>query len=167
MRARALALTLAIFLASHLSTSAWSAEIIGRPSVIDGDTIEIHGTRIRLSGIDAPESWQSCKRADDSDYRCGRDAANALDEWLAKSLPTRCREVDRDRYRRVVAECWRADGHSVATWMVRNGHALDWPHYSLGAYADDERAAESSRSGLWQGSFIAPWDARKRRRLGM
>ena len=28
----------------------------GRASVIDGDTLEVQGTRIRLFGIDAPES---------------------------------------------------------------------------------------------------------------
>ncbi len=32
------------------------ADITGKPRVIDGDTIEIAGERIRLHGIDAPES---------------------------------------------------------------------------------------------------------------
>ena len=30
--------------------------IVGVPSVTDGDSLEIRGTRIRLHGIDAPES---------------------------------------------------------------------------------------------------------------
>lgn len=34
--------------------------IAGQASVIDGDTIEIHGERIRLVSIDAPESRQPC-----------------------------------------------------------------------------------------------------------
>ncbi len=36
------------------------AEITGKPRIIDGDTIEIGGARIRLHGIDAPEAGQSC-----------------------------------------------------------------------------------------------------------
>ena len=40
-----------------------SPEIVGRASVIDGDTIDLHGVRVRLSGIDAPESAQLCRSA--------------------------------------------------------------------------------------------------------
>jgi endonuclease YncB( thermonuclease family) len=39
-----------------MSGEAIATSLIGRASVIDGDTLEIHGTRIRLFGIDAPES---------------------------------------------------------------------------------------------------------------
>jgi hypothetical protein len=45
--------------------------LAGRASVIDGDTLEIHGTRIRLWGIDAPESNQLCRGEDSLQYRCG------------------------------------------------------------------------------------------------
>jgi endonuclease YncB( thermonuclease family) len=59
--------------------------IAGIPSIIDADTLEIHGTRIRLEGIDAPESRQLCQDASGQDYRCGQRAAllNAVDEHLA------------------------------------------------------------------------------------
>ncbi len=46
------ALTIALCL---LATPAL-ADVTGTASVIDGDTIEIHGQRIRLHGIDAPEN---------------------------------------------------------------------------------------------------------------
>ncbi|MBA5775802.1 thermonuclease family protein [Stappia sp. F7233] len=136
--------------------------LIGRASVIDGDTIEIRGERIRFNGIDAPESRQLCQDANGHNYRCGTAAANALATFLARSSPTRCEYVDRDRYGRVVADCYRADGSSVAAWLVRNGHALDWPRYSRGRYAADQRTAKTDRTGIWQGTFEKPWEWRAR-----
>jgi endonuclease YncB( thermonuclease family) len=44
------------------------ADIAGVASVIDADTLEIHGTRIRLHGVDAPESGQQCNRADGTSW---------------------------------------------------------------------------------------------------
>ncbi len=66
------ALTIALCL---LATPAL-ADVAGVASVIDGDTIEVHGQRIRLHGIDAPESRQLC-RLDGKPWQCGKDAANA------------------------------------------------------------------------------------------
>jgi hypothetical protein len=52
-------LLIAAFLAS--TAAALPAELIGQASVIDRDTLEIHGTRVRLWGIYAPESAQLCR----------------------------------------------------------------------------------------------------------
>ena len=78
--------------------------IIGRASVIDGDTIEIRGQRIRLFGIDAPESRQTCTDPKGVSYRCGQRAAQALDYRISDS-PVTCEPKDRDRYGRIVAVC--------------------------------------------------------------
>jgi len=134
--------------------------IIGTPSVVDGDTIEIHGQRIRFNGIDAPESRQLCKDANGLDYPCGRRSAEALDAFLAESRPVQCTFVAWDRYHRFVGDCHRADGASVASWMVEHGQALDWPQYSHGSYADLQALAKSAKVGLWTGEFEAPWDWR-------
>ncbi len=54
-----------------LLAPAANAEIAGRASVIDGDTIEIHGQHIRLHGVDAPKKGQPCYNAAGQPYRCG------------------------------------------------------------------------------------------------
>ncbi|WP_246804836.1 thermonuclease family protein [Mesorhizobium mediterraneum] len=132
----------------------------GRASVIDGDTVEIKGKRIRFNGIDAPESRQYCSDAKGFEYPCGRRAAQALDKFLAASRPLRCSFVDRDRYGRLVGNCDRADGRSVQRWLVEQGLALDWPRYSNGAFAAEQVSAKAARRGVWQGRFDQPWDWR-------
>ena len=137
--------------------------ITGRASVIDADTIEITGQRIRLDGIDAPESWQTCRRANGEGYQCGRDAADALDQFLAESRPTICDVVDHDRYKRAVARCKRNDGASVNAWLVSQGWAVDWERYSHGRFAAEQVAAKSQGLGIWQGEFTLPCIARAER----
>ena len=107
---------------------ALAETITGQASIIDGDMLEIHGQRIRLSGIDAPESDQLCRGDDSMQYRCGAKSANELDDHIA-GRPVSCEGVGRDQYGRVVAVC-TIGGEDVAMWLVRNGFAFDWPRYS-------------------------------------
>lgn len=146
--------------------AAFADELIGRASVIDGDTIEIRGEHIRIFGIDAPESSQLCTDKVGAEYRCGKVAADALDAFLAQSLPLTCNVVDHDRNHRAVASCKRTDGADVATWLVNNGYALDWPLYSKGEYAALQAKAQAARAGIWQGDFQEPWAFRHDRRAG-
>ena len=55
---------------------------------VDADTLDIHSQRIRLVGVDAPESKQKCLDAGGTLYRCGADAANALDQWINRNPVT-------------------------------------------------------------------------------
>jgi endonuclease YncB( thermonuclease family) len=131
--------------------------IIGQASVIDGDTIEIHRTRIRLYGIDAPESGQTCL-VEGSPTRCGQQAALALADKIASHIVT-CEPKDRDRYDRVVAIC-RAAGEDLNAWMVAQGMAVAYRQYSIDYVPQEEQAAASKR-GIWKGEFIFPWDWRR------
>ena len=149
----------AFVLLGLISQPTSAAELIGRASVIDGDTIEIHGQRIRLWGIDAPESRQPCY-INGKSWPCGRRAAFALSDELGQRTVA-CKERGHDRYHRVVAICSVA-GVDIAAWLVSNGWALDWPRYSHRAYAADQDEAASGKRGMWQGSFDKPWKWRHR-----
>jgi endonuclease YncB( thermonuclease family) len=147
-----------------ISGAAFADELIGQASVIDGDTIEIHGARVRIFGIDAPESNQLCHDAHSYQYRCGQKASNALFDFVARR-PVECVEVDRDLYKRAVSVC-TVDGTDIADWLVRNGLALDWPQYSKGGYATAQAEAKREQRGMWTGSFKEPWTYRACRRAG-
>ena len=129
--------------------------LTGQASIIDGDTLEIHGTRIRLWGMDAPESSQFCRGEDSLQYRCGAKAANDLDAFIG-GRSVSCIPISLDQYRRTVAAC-SVGGVDLGEWLVSNGLALDWPQYSKGKYDAIQRSAEHAGRGIWAGSYVEPW----------
>src|SRR5260370_37811602 len=130
-------------------------DLTGQASVIDGDTLEIHGTRIRLWGIDAPESSQLCRGDDSQQYRCGAKSANDLDAYIARR-PVLCVAVSLDQYGRTVAIC-SVDGVNLGEWLVRYGLAFDWPQYSKRKYDAAQRDTEHAGRGMGTGSYVEPW----------
>lgn len=150
-----------ILLVVATALSAAPGSLVGRASVIDGDTLEIAEQRVRLWGVDAPEARQPCRQGG-RPYRCGQVAANALSDYVGQRTVS-CRPVGRpDRYRRIVARCSVA-GSDLGAWMVRQGWALDYSRYSGRAYEVDQDHAQSGRKGLWAGDFQAPWEWRRSR----
>lgn len=146
---------LSLVIASPASATTFS----GVASVVDADTLEIHGQRIRLHGIDALEGQQTCFAPEPT--RCGQQAALALSDYLQRRTVT-CKQTDIDRYKRVVARC-SVGGQDIALWLVQNGHALDYARYSKGEYAQAEKAAKASRRGMWSMRFALPWEWRRDR----
>lgn len=138
------------------------AEVAGTASVVDADTLEIGGVRVRLTGVDAPESGQKCRDAGGRFVRCGTIAANALSAWLNRN-PVSCEIEDKDRYGRLIGKC-SVRGDDVQEWLVSHGHALAYRTYST-AYVEAELKARQAKAGVWSGEFIAPWDWRKGLRL--
>lgn len=128
--------------ADQTATTADANQIAGVASVVDGDTIEIHGQRIRLSGFDTPESGKRC-----GDTNVYQSASLALSDFIANRTVT-CAPTRTDQYDRVVATC-SVGGTDLGDYMVFQGWGRDWPRYSNGAYADEEAAAREGRRGLW------------------
>lgn len=153
--------TIALF-ASLFAVPASAADIVGRASVIDGDTLEIHGTRIRMQGIDAPESSQTCEK-NGKPYRCGQQAANFLDSLIA-SRPVRCEEETKDKYGRTVARCFMGNTNLNGE-MVENGWAVAYRQYSP-LYVPNEERAKAGKKGIWSGTFQVPSEFRKAKKGG-
>ena len=137
------------------------ADVAGRARVIDGDTIEVGAVRIRLFGVDAPESAQRCL-AGGRHWPCGEQATRALVRHI-DSRSVACEERDQDRYGRIVAVC-RYGGQDVNAWLVREGWAMAYRRYSS-AYAGEEASAKVAKRGVWRGEFVPPWDWRRGDRL--
>ena len=154
-------LALFAFLACSASATVDAESIVGVASVIDADTIEIHSQRVRLSGVDAPESGQACTR-DGVPWRCGQAAALALSDFVGQKA-VRCDVRAFDRYKWAVATCI-VDETDIGGWLVERGWALDWPQYSKGVYAIQQAAAERERRGIWASEFQPPWEWRRDRR---
>ncbi len=148
---------LSTFLFLGFSLPAMASDLTGVASVIDGDTLEIHGQRIRLSGIDAPESNQTCI-TDGRRWRCGQRASLALSDHIQRRV-VRCENLGQDRYKRVLGRCWLG-AQDLNRWMVEQGWAVPYLRYSK-AYQSQGQAAQAARRGLWASEFDMPWDWRR------
>ena len=137
------------------------AALTGTARIIDGDTLEVNGARVRLHGIDAPETAQNC-RSGARVWSCGREVTRALSRRIG-SRPVACKELDRDRYGRVVAVC-SVGGEDLNGWMVAEGWAFAYRKYSM-RYLAEEMAAKVAKRGVWRGDVVAPWDWRRGKRL--
>lgn len=131
---------------------AQHAAIAGPATVIDGDTLDVAGVRIRLWGIDAPESRQVCTVAG-QDYPCGGRATQHL-RALVGERPVACEPRATDRYGRTVALC-RVEGRDLGAAMVRDGWAVAFERYSMD-YVLQEQEARAAKRGLWEGTFTPP-----------
>ncbi len=131
--------------------------IEGSARVIDGDSLRVGDTEIRLFGVDAFEGRQACTR-NGSPWRCGEAAAQEL-RRLSSGHTITCSKEDTDSYGRTVAVC-TSGGLDLAAELTRAGLALAYREFS-DDYVDEENDARTARRGAWAGEFTPPWDARR------
>jgi endonuclease YncB( thermonuclease family) len=131
--------------------------ITGPARIIDGDTLEMGTTRIRLHAVDAFEGQQPCQRNGEA-WRCGAAATRQL-EALVGTATLVCTQTDIDSYGRTVAVC-RNGSVDIGAEMVRAGLALAYRQYGED-YVREEAEAEGAGRGVWAGEFTEPWEWRR------
>lgn len=134
--------------------------IHGIARAIDGDSLTVGTTRVRLFGIDAPEYDQLCTR-NGARWACGTEAAAELSK-LVTGRSINCTPTGVDQYQRVLARC-SASGTDVNLTMVQAGFALAYRQYSSD-YINAEASAKAFRRGIWSGTFDTPSEVRAQAR---
>ena len=129
---------------------------VGRPTkIIDGDTIVLaHTIKIRMSGIDTPESKQMCNNENGDEYACGRAATEHLRQITGDGR-VKCKMIKYEKYGRNLMTCYTTDDTDIQAQMVRDGYAVVSP-YEPDTYRDDETNARAAKQGIWVGKFLHP-----------
>ena len=143
------------FLLMTATSWAWSGKVVG---ISDGDTITVlrdgHDQyKIRLYGIDAPESSQPFGKASKSN----------LSE-LVYGKTVEVDPTDIDKYGRTVARIF-VDGVNANSEQISHGYAWLYRQYCDGPMCSEwarfEAQAKASKVGLWSDAApIAPWEWR-------
>ena len=147
-------------LISLISDISFSKSIIGKAIIIDGDTIHIDKNKIRLHGIDAPETKQKCM-IDSEEWFCGKHSTNELKKLINDQV-VKCIVKDIDIYNRFVAVCL-IDTIDLNRLMVMSGWAVAYRYYSTD-YIIEEKFARDRKLGIWKSQFLKPHIFRKQNR---
>ena len=120
--------------------------------VVDGDSLEINGARIRMDGIDAPEFFQTCFNKNNEEYSCGQEATSHLQQLIGnEKINCECLPKP-DKYKRKICECF-ANDISLNLAMIQDGHARA---YRSDRYIKAENDAKQKQKGIWQGKHMRP-----------
>jgi len=119
------------------SASAAASTLVGQGRAIDGDSLIVDRTEVRLHGIDAPEANQSCTR-EGQVWHCGKAAADQLSKLIAGQAVS-CASLGQDRFGRTLGQC-RAGDIDLNRTMVATGYALAYRRYST-TYVSAEESA--------------------------
>ena len=159
----ALAVAVATLAAAPPACAQPAAErtIRGVARVVDGDTLVVAETRIRLRAVDAPERSQACTDERGLRRLAGEDARLALTAKIAAQELV-CVAREEDRHGRAVATC-ALGAEDLGAWLVRSGYAFAYRSFGS-EYVAAEDEARAARRGLWAGNCALPWEWRRMHR---
>ena len=149
---------LSISLVASLWVIAWPASAIekheGSPLIEDGDSLRIDGKRIRLHGVDAPETDQLCINSGSRLYSCGVSARDYLARLVGGSRIV-CSGSEYDQYVRLIAKCYSGK-FDLSAEMVRAGWGLAYIRYSKDCQRRSESAATCRSKSAARTQAIEP-----------
>lgn len=146
---------------------SFAGVISGSYRVVDGDTIEVNGEKVRLLCVDTPESKfrgraQYCL---DGETNCGELATGALIGFFGGVEKVECHYSKKDMYGRILGVCYGENYLlSYNELLLKNGFAYYYPckeHKTWKKYQED---AQKSKVGLFSddlGGFMEPKQWRK------
>lgn len=134
-------------------------ELTGSVRVIDGDTFDLGGVRIRLQGVDAPERRETCTDAQGRAWACGAWATDEL-RGLIGDRPLACADLGERNRNRIVAAC-TLEGQDLGAVLIAAGIVRACPRYARQhphsrGYEALEAQAIAARVGLHAGRTPEP-----------
>jgi endonuclease YncB( thermonuclease family) len=113
-------------------------------AVVDGATLRLRDTVVRLHGVAAPARGRSCPDEQGAGYDCGAAASAALAN-LVRDRRVACRLNGRDQAGLVLGVC-EAGGTEINRALVAAG----WARADGPALSSTEATARAGRLGLWR-----------------
>lgn len=137
-----------------------AAEVSGRAVIVDGDTLWVSGTEVRIHGIDAAETGQKCQLPKGT-WDCAYAASSAL-QAVTQGKTVHCVGNEIDPYGRLIARCSTDGFPDIGASLVSSGLAWAFIKYSTD-YVALEKGPRSKQVGIWQSKTQPPWEYRARR----
>lgn len=125
-------LALAALIAGPAAAAERGSAVRGPAVVIDGDTLDVGGVRVRLNGVAAPERSEP-----------GGAEATAAMVRIIGARPVRCVLTGEKTHGREVGICY-VNERDVGGALIAAGYARDCARYSSGRYATVEPPAARS-----------------------
>jgi len=107
------------------------AETVNACRVVDGDTLNCGGERIRLLGIDAPELPGHCREGRDCAPGDPYSATQSLSDAIGSDDTLSIDRVGEDRYGRTLA-MMRSTKGDLSCWQLAHHAAIYKPHWDNG-----------------------------------
>lgn len=129
---------------------------VGKPTKItDGDTIVLANIiKIRMDGIDAPETKQKCLDDAGKEYDCGKKATEHLKQIIGGDR-LHCKLHKYDRFGRYIMTCYKSDNTNIHAQMIKDGYAVV-STYGAEKYLEQEMYARQNGLGVWKGKIRHP-----------